>query len=35
MQKLYTYWRSQAMLRVRVAMNLKGLKAGEVYIHLD
>jgi maleylacetoacetate isomerase len=25
--KLYTYWRSQAAFRVRIALNLKGLEA--------
>ena len=32
---LYTWWRSQASFRVRVALNLKGLKAEMVFIDLS
>lgn len=32
--KLYTYWRSSAAYRARIALNLKGLKAEQVPVHL-
>ncbi len=32
--KLYTYWRSTAAYRVRIALNLKGIEAEQVSVHL-
>lgn len=33
--KLFTYYRSQASYRVRIALNLKGLKREDTFLHLE
>jgi maleylacetoacetate isomerase len=33
--KLYTYYRSQASFRVRIALNLKGLRREDAFLHLE
>jgi len=33
--KLYTYYRSQASYRVRIALNLKGLEREDSFLHLE
>src|SRR5215469_11436561 len=33
--KLYTYYRSQASFRVRIALNLKGIPREDSFLHLE
>jgi maleylacetoacetate isomerase len=33
--KLYTYYRSQASFRVRIALNLKGIEREDCFLHLE
>jgi len=33
--KIYTWWRSQASFRVRIALHLKGLKAEMIFIDIS
>jgi maleylacetoacetate isomerase len=35
MLKLYTYYRSQASFRVRIALGLKGLQREDLFLHLE
>ena len=35
MPTLYTYYRSQASFRVRIALGLKGIARRDVFLHLE